>query len=165
MKNSKVLLLCLLKYLPFQDFTSLNSKNILITAFCIHKYAPLIYEKLMWKVYIGKNSHRIQLKVHSLEMSKFNDCKYNAWCFITHQVWALGNFSGLPHCSIVNSWGPFEPGSREGHKWVRWSYEQTCKIAAWNIVHFFDFNSAFQPARSFSNPSMPRGERGWGRLF
>lgn len=35
---------------------------------------------------------------------------------------------------------------------------QTCKIAACNIVYLFDFNSAFQPVRSFSNSSRPRGD-------
>lgn len=26
-----------------------------------------------------------------------------------YHVWALGSFSGVPHCSTVNDWGPFEP--------------------------------------------------------
>lgn len=31
-------------------------------------------------------------------------------CVVSYHVWALGNLSGVPHCSIVNSWGPLEPG-------------------------------------------------------
>lgn len=31
----------------------------------------------------------------------------------TYHVWALGNLSGVPHCSIVNSWGPLEPDTQE----------------------------------------------------
>ena len=29
-----------------------------------------------------------------------------------YHVWALGSFSGVPHCSTVNDCGPFEPAKK-----------------------------------------------------
>lgn len=54
----------------------------------------------------------------------------------THQVWALGSFSGVPHCSTVNNCGPFEPVGKSTSV-LTWSYDSFhyC-YRLWNALFF-----------------------------